>query len=452
MPIKPGNAATSDKVIEAALKALPNNGALLDEDISGTPDAVTVTEVEPQYSFDEDEQPGAVATQQAATTPPPAPAATAPPVEPQGGAAPGAQPVAAPAPVSTAQTAIVTPGAGASDPWAEYEEIEYVDDDGGKQEKYVVRAPKSYADKVKNGYARRSVMDRNAGWLGQYRKLIEPMVTNKQFADVAPIIERGLGDQEFAQFISQAYMRRLNGLPLEVHQQAPAVAPVQQAQVQAPSSADALLAGIDKVDVDDYTKDAFKALITPLVQEIGALRTHNQTIETRTQEQQQRAAQAAQIRQRELALGTQMRNALMSTYPDEFNDRTPSDQFTAVLNYADKSGMFQQYGRSPATIVLAAQALKNPLGLHGLRAAPAASVAAQTIADVQRQGERAAAAAAGAVAQQVAPASGAGGTQTERPVQAAKAPRWIVDRRTGKKRPITSKELGEWLAKHPEAV
>jgi len=455
-------AATSASVLNAAIASMSDPGVLdqeIDERRLPTPEQTAADE--PEY-LGEDMRPIERGTAPAAPGQPPAPAAPArpsadtqpPPPTPAAAAPPAGSPPAATAP--------------AADPFAEYEEIEYDDPDVG--EKYMVRAPKSYADKVRNGYARRSIMDRNIGWLGKHRQTIEPLVTNRQFEDVMPIIQRGMGDQEFANYIAAAYMRRINGLPLDVATyQAPPVAQNGQAPAPAPALAPgtrtpgesapagaldsaSVLSAIDAIpDVDDYTKSAVKAALSPIATAFSQLASTVAQQRQTYDQQQQQVQQAERQRQQRAQLGLAYRRALQQTFPDEFTEQTPSDRYLAVLNYAQTSGIFRTYGESPAAIVIARQAMSNPLGLAGIGRPVAGSVAARTAADVLAEGQALAAAAANGVAAHTT-VGAPSGQDNPPPARKLQVPRFVKDKRTGKVRPLSPREIAQWGERHPGVI
>jgi hypothetical protein len=448
----------------AALAALPDGGALLDEDITDSVGSAPAPVVDTSEYYDDEEgtqrvEVPAQAQAQAAAGAAPGAAPTTPPQ--------GARPSADSQPVAPASGAAPSPAAApggaqaAPDPWAETEDIEYTDPDNGETYRY--RVPKGTAEKAKGYITRRSVMDRNIGWIGRHRSWIEPLVTNQQFDSVAPVIERGLNDQEFANFIASAYQRRLNGLPLDVSaftQQRQEPAQQAQTRTQAPGGTPAggidpaaILASIDGDDsVDEYTRAAFKKLAAPIlaaVQHVNAGISAQETERAHALQAQQ-ARQQTEAQQR--ATGVAMRRALMETFPDEYTATTPGDKFVQVFTYAQNSGIFQRYGTGPAAVVLAAQAMRSPNGLVSLSQRIAApSVAAQTVADVRAEGERLAAEAANAVAHQTSSGapSGAAPAATARPI---KVPRFVKDSRTGKPRALTPKEVGNFLARYPNAT
>ena len=359
-----------------------------------------------------------------------------------------------------AAPSIEQPLAPEADPWAETTDVEYTDGDTG--EKYTVRAPKSYADKIKNGYARRSIMDRNSGYLSKHKGWIEPLIENKQFDDVAPVIQRAIIDPDFADYIASAYMRRMNGLPLNIEQRAalasaadaaPAVAAKSNRGSASPES---MLAALDNDDtIDDYTKGALRKALAPFADAYASTQSQLADAQAYTQRQyqnEQSQAQQAELYDRQRRTGEQGRQALMRVLPDEYNETTPREKWMQVMEYISSSNMFAQYGEGPSTFVLAAQAIRSPLGLSGIGrpAMVASSPAAQTIAEVRAQGERLAATATSGVARSTA-ARAPGGVDTPAPVKKATPPRYVKTANGGK-RPASPREIALWFEKHPEAL
>lgn len=445
--------ADSSATLQAALEAMPGGGADLDDDIV-VPDANAAptgagASDEPVYSDEDDEggQPAAAAPAAGGGQPtaPARPAAAAAPVVPPAAAAPAAAPGAA--------AAIV----GAPDPWAEVVDVTYTDDDTG--ETYVVRAPKTYADKVNNGYVRRSMLNRETNWLRQHRGWVEPLIQNRQLPQLVPFIEAASKNQAFAQKVNQIFQRMQLGQSLDDPMTAaPPVAGSAAAAALAPGGAPAggidprsMLAAIDqRTDIDEYTRSAFRALAEPFVGMVEGVNARITNYETTQQTQQREQAEAQRAAQQNAAtereLGRSMRMALQTYFPSEFNDRTNADEYLRVLRFADSSGLFTSYGRSPGTVVLAYQQLRSPTG-------GVASPGAATVADIRREAEGRAALAADSVAANVAPAgpSGAAPAASGAP-RVDKVPRFIVDKRTQKKRPLTAMEVSKYMEKHPNAT
>jgi hypothetical protein len=314
--------------------------------------------------------------------------------------------------------------------------------------------PKTDADKVRDGYVRRSMLNRNTNWLNRHRTWIEPLITNQGFDALAPLIERGLSNQPFAEAIQQLYVRSISGLPLDGPTIAAAAAAVPASIAAAPADG-----GLDpqtiideiqnNPNIDELTKAGMLALVVPVVKVAQAQNARIQTYETqqRTQQeaQQRTQQQTRQQQDAERQLGSEMRRALQEYFPTEFTQTTPGEKYMQVLRFASSSGMFQRYGRTPGTVVLAYQNMNSPTG------GQPTSAAAMTVAQVRAQAEAHAAAAAGQVAGAL-PSGGPEGATAGTAARVEKVPRYITDKRTKQKRALTAKEVGEYLVKHPNAT
>lgn len=395
---------------------------------------------------------GAGAAQPAAASAEPA-AAASQPAAPKAATGADAQP-AAPAPAaSPAAAAPGTQPAAATDPWTEYEEVEYSDGDTG--EKFTVRALKSEAQKVKDGYARRSVMDRNSAYLKRHRAAIEPLIESGQFDSLAPLIQDAVRDPQLANDIATVYNRRRMGLPV-FDTAAAAAGAVQAAQQGAPPTQEQardILADLKAdPDVDDYTKGYLVKYLTPLAQQLTQQLTGWQRQQDDTQ---QRYRQQQQQEQQRIEVANQATREIRALYPNEFNDATPNERYTAIVNYANNSGIFQRYGYNPGAFILAYQAMSNPMGLQGIGqpgalAVQSAAVAAiASLEDAKRQGDALAARASAQTASATTP-SGAGVTAAE--PRKVKVPRFRTDPRSGQKIPLTARQQVEWATKHGVSV
>jgi hypothetical protein len=286
----------------------------------------------------------------------------------------------------------------APDIWADVDDIEYEDSDTG--EKFVVRAPKSYADKVRNGYSRRSVMDRATRYLAQAKSSLEPIITDGRFAQIQPMLDRALQDPEFGQFVNDAYNRRVQGLPLTAQQQQ-AVTQVQQQQAQ-----QAMDSGLGSQDIEDpYVAEIVRQIemrisnqMQPFQQELENNR--------RFAEQQQAQQRMAQQQQVEAARVIQeLENEFRSVYPSEFQGS--SDDVRAkirhLFNYAGQAGYITQYDNAN-NVKLAVRLAHTQLASTS---APSPLAAAQSAASIEAQARQEA-------AQRVAASSGGGRGVVER--------------------------------------
>jgi hypothetical protein len=302
-------------------------------------------------------------------------------------------------------------------------------------------------------------MDRTTGFMGRHRQLLEPIIANNQFDDIAPVIDMGMKDPEFARFVAEAHARRQAGLPLLVQQQAQQQAPPPQ---QAPANnapntttAEALKAQVLAAmgdDVDDYSRDVVVRGLAPVMEQLARVEQERATFREAQARQQQTQQQRQAQFEAERRVGQQARQLMMQTYPEKFNERTPPQEWQRVIDYANQAGLVRQYGMAASTYLLAYQALENPMGLAGIGRPQAQSVAAQTIAEVQRNATAIASQAAQGVAQQVASGGGSSGSTETAAPKKPKVPRMVKDKRTGQARLLTPKEIGDWLAAHPEAL
>lgn len=291
-----------------------------------------------------------------------------------------------------AAAAHVEDAAPADDPWAEYEEVTY--DDPDTNDRLVVRAPKTYAKRVAQGYVRRSRMHRAETFLGEARPALEPLIVSGQMRQVLPLIQRATQDQEFADFVIAAYNRRVSGQPLQAAAAspppaAPTAIPTYTPGTPLPEDADALAAAW----ADPLVAEALR----PVLAKVG-------TLETRLAEQQravaaEREASLAQQRANQ-ARGEEMRAAhydLAAAYPDTFTGDLTRDTapWQRVIAYANNAGLVQTYGLR-AGIVMAAAADR------AMRAEASASPVADALARIDTQTREAARRQASAAARTVA--------------------------------------------------
>ncbi|MGB8520853.1 MAG: hypothetical protein WCD38_11890, partial [Candidatus Tumulicola sp.] len=356
---------------------------------------------------------------------------------------PGGQPATAAAPMGQA--------APVADPWTEYDEIEYNDGDTG--EKYKVRAPKSYAEKVRNGYTRRSMMDRHANALGKHKAWLEPLVVAGALDGIAPLIQDATRDPELAAALTQLYNRRRMGLPLaDPVQQQQQLPPQQTQQTPSPQQEDLLARLKADPNVDDYTRGVLESYLGPMSQELAQARSYIAEQRTYSQQQQQRQ-QATQQQQQMLNDAANRAEAeLRALYPTEINQDTPHEMLARVGRYAQEGGYLQRFGVSPGAFVLAYQAMRSPLGYAGIGGngngnghAPAQSVGAQSLAEAKLLGVGLAAQAAHQVAQSASPSSAAMPPEAE---PQRRRPSRTVDDGKGGKRPRTPKEIAQWYQRN----
>lgn len=268
-------------------------------------------------------------------------AATAPPA-----AAPEAKPTGEQAAETAAQAILDRP-----DPWADYEEVEIEDADLGTT--YKVRAPKAEAAAVKGGYMRRADYSRKTMFLGDLKKTFEPLVGDGRLKAILPLIERAVADPEYGNFVVDAYNRRIAGQPLT---------PAQAAAAEAGAAVQAAAAPAAPVTQLTEAEDPFLAeALRPYNERLGQVTS---LVERMAAQETARAAQEdlgrRQYEQR-VAVGNQAYAALCQRYGDEFSGDQQKDSaaFMRAVNYGRDSGIFQQYGENPASIVLAYEDLRR---------------------------------------------------------------------------------------------
>jgi hypothetical protein len=391
-------------------------------------------------------------------TEPPAAAVVAAPGEPVQAAITAPKPAAASveaqpdAPPVAAVPVVATPVV-AADPWAETEDIEYEDADTG--EKFTVRAPKTYAERVKGGYQRRSLMDRKLMGLGKNRAWLEPLLERGELDTLAPYITAAQSDPALGEAFAKILTRKQLGLPLLEAAQAEAAAagaaaaaPQPAAPAPAAFDADKFRASLVAKGYDDYTAQAMaegmSEVAGPILQ--AASEAQRQAAEAKqyysTFQDQQKSAQDAQARAQQIAIAS--RDALLQHFPDTLSVRTPPETFQRIHQYAESSGLIQRYGLSPLTYVEAYRAMQSTMGAFGTTApSPAAAALAQ--ADrVEAQGKALAAQAAQGVTRATAPGS-ASPVITPQPAKRKQIPRYRVAA-NGQKIPLNPTEVAALMA------
>jgi hypothetical protein len=278
------------------------------------------------------------------------------------------------------------------DAWADAEEIEWEGDGGAK---YRVRAPKAQAEQVKRGFMRRSTFDRNVSYLNKYRPTLEPIITSGRMEPILPLLQRAIQDQEFGNFVIDAYNRRIAGQPLTPQQQA-AIASAQQ---QMPAQN----AGFD-AELDPFMAEA----LSPFTRQLQETQSRLQRIEAERQAEIQRQQQQMYVQQQQAQAVQQAHMDLASMYPQDFSGDVTKDNaaLQPVFQYARESGLIDSFGVRGG-VVLAAQRLRE-------ERAETYSPAANLINAVDRTTLAAAAAQAGA-ARSVAGGNSAAPQQRRRP-------------------------------------
>jgi len=314
------------------------------------------------------------------------------------------------APPAAAAAALAPPDPNAPpDPWAETEDVTY-EADGGHQ--YVVRVPKGQAQAVRDGYARRAIMDRSARYLGQARPVLEPLIQSGQFGAVQPFIELALQDPEYQKFLSESYARRVTGRPLSFGDAAAQAAPgFAAAPAAAPQAApevysdDAVMQSIGEL-VDRVVTGRLDSRLSPFEQAM-----QRQDAAVVQQQQNEQARQMAQHQAQQVA--AQSVSELRSLYPNDFTG-TPADynRVGQLWQYAQEAGLIQA-GTPPNVIPSMLRLAYHEASQANARAVVASPAAyAQSAAEVENRARAEAAA-------RVAGASGGGGIIATPPPQSA---------------------------------
>jgi len=255
-------------------------------------------------------------------------------------------------------------------PADDFEEVEYEDPD--LDQKFTVRVPKDSAAAVRNGYMRRADYSRKTMFLGDLRKTVEPLVGDGRLKAILPLIQRALEDPEYGNFVVDAYNRRIAGQPLTPAQAAAAQAGAAVAAAAAPAGPP--VAPLTEAE-DPFLAEALKPYndklgqVTNLVEKMAREEEQRRTAETN----------AAREYQYRVNVGNQGYAALVQRYGDEFSGDPERDKnsFMRAINYGRASGLFEQYGETPSSIVLAYEDLRRER--EAASASPAvAAVAAAT--------------------------------------------------------------------------
>lgn len=360
---------------------------------------------------------------------PVAPVVQAPAAEP----APKPEPKAAPPSAPVAQPA--TPAAEVPPPPVaaptteiadEYADLE-IETDGGRKLK--VKALKSDEQEVRNGFARRGIMDRHATYLSEARAILEPMIVSGQLQRVlphlrtlVPYMELAVQDGRFAQVVSEAAQRLQAGKPLnwaDVERAAGAAVTRVQEGTNIPASTPRVAPAPNAEElVDEYTMGAVRAGIkefadTFVPQLLGEVKHLREDLV----EKPRLSLQQAEDNKRLALLGLQnAARELAETFPGEFTGDWERDRekIKPLALYANESGLVERYGNGPdtfgGTLVRAALALRRTENYSpaAAPAAPVVSTAAASLADMATRA-RDAARAEGAQLIGAATAGGRGG-------------------------------------------
>lgn len=272
------------------------------------------------------------------------------PTDTQGGAPPQAQePAPAPSqpePPPQQQAAAATE-AVAQQIADEWDEFEFEDPD--LNTKITMRAPKQYAEVVKRGYGRRAAHDRAISYAKNADPILRQMIEDGRINQVLPLIRAAIEDNEYGQFVAEAYQRRQRGESLLQQaireHQAPVANPPQQVDLAALETQDPFLA------------EQVRPIVAPLMAEIQTLKSGYQTWEQQRQAQEQAAREA---QQRSIQIANELRGAhedLAAMYQGRFStERGPNDPLWQTANQIAREGQYcERYGYR-AGMIFAGQA------------------------------------------------------------------------------------------------
>ncbi|GAC1416009.1 MAG: hypothetical protein NVSMB64_26240 [Candidatus Velthaea sp.] len=332
----------------------------------------------------------------------------------------------------------------APDIWAETADVEYTDEDTG--EKYMVRAPKSYADKVKGGYARRSIMDRKLGAYQRNREWLDPLAEDGRLDKLSPYLQQIFSDNDIQNAMVEVFARRQSGKPLKFSDDAiaqaaaaGAAAPTQPAAPQQ-VNVEAELQRIQRENgYDEYTMEVVRNSFAPMQAAITAqMRGMQEQYQPFIEAQRTQQAQAAEGQRRQQWMqqqAAQTRSELISRWPEVY-EKGGNDVWDRVEKYARDAGLLDRYGMQPLTFVEAHQRMTRDETQN--RAPSAAATVAQIDAQARRLASQAAQQAGGVIVNSGAP-------QSQPPAKKkVEIPRFIIDKRSGAKRPLTPLEIAEY--------
>lgn len=334
-----------------------------------------------------------------------------------------AAPVEAPEAPAPPQTPI--PPTAVNEDWSD---LEIVDEDTG--ERFQVRAKKEYADKVRNGYARKSAMSRATHYLAKYKNTLEPLITSGRFDDVAALISRVEQDKTFRDAVYDLTYRYALGRPIQFADQ---VAPVAQSVLPAQTPVQAEVSEEDPLGLKSLVTSA----VGPLNQELAALRA--------AQDAQVQAQNQYLATQRAYAQAEQQTKAEFTTrFPGEYTGDIAADmpKYQQVLRYAQNAGLFERYGavNNPSLYPLVMVTAKLEMDRDNYINAPssAAMSAAQAAERAESQAREAAAA--------LAASQGGGNAAAPAPVPVQRQKPSLVDDK-GKKKNL--KQIAEFYKVNP---
>ena len=189
--------------------------------------------------------------------------------------------------------------------------------------------------------------------LANARKVLGGMIESGAFQQISPLIERANSDPEFAQFVVDAYNRRVQGLPLTQAQQQ-AVEAVQAAA--APAQAQTPVPALTE-EQDPFWAQQMAPYNTKLDEVTNLVKSLAQ------REAEAQAAQARQVaeNQRRANVAYQAHMELTRRFPDTFKGDLAHDQneFNRAISYARDAGYLNTYGENPLAIVMGYQDLQR---------------------------------------------------------------------------------------------
>lgn len=250
---------------------------------------------------------------------PPAPQPSAePPV-------PDVEPPAEPEPTEGEPPVPAPEGEPAPDPWAEYEEIEYEDEDGSK---IPVRAQKSSAQKIKDAYAMKRAMTRATHYASRYRGTIEPLITSGRFEPYAQYIQLAETNPRFAQGVAEIARRAAYNLPMPWEE---------RPQAQPTNGATAMPEG-----AEEYLDPRAAAEIQRLN---GRLQQYDQRFAQFDQSQQMQQRAAGEAKQMMDTITYELR----ARYPSEFTGDLAKEgqELQRIWSEAQRLGYALQVERDP---------------------------------------------------------------------------------------------------------
>ena len=225
------------------------------------------------------------------------------------------------------------------DPWAEFDEIEYEDSDTG--EKFPVRAQKSYAQKVKDGYARRSVMDRNARYLAGAKQTLEPLITSGEFYKIQPMLDMALHDPTLASAMGELYARHITGQPITFSDAVAQASPQQRQEAQ-----QHVAAGTDLDSIQDpLVRQVVEGLDNRMAARLAPYQEELNRTRGLAEAQEQARRNEAFARNQAARTYNEALTELRTVYPTDFNGaETDHQKISALWQYANSAGYIGQPG------------------------------------------------------------------------------------------------------------